>query len=244
MQAYIKNLPTYEELLKGETIRAADCTPIWTRQADGNWPAKMFTFGSQYWGSYERSWKREVNWYERTKREAIPRNSRFGEFPVPADLSLGNCTLVLSNKRPHKQVMSKPIRVKPDTGYRLSFYVRMSGGNEYFRGPQVFDGAYDPESVPIGEDLYGNPKVLNALPATSWWGAGRARDFWAKMEIPFRTGRNCKSIIIRLPHQHHEEAERRKKKNESGRAGNHRMWYDDLRLVEDASVQGIGPTDE
>ena len=239
VQSYIKNLPTYEELLKGKTIRAADGTPIWTRKADGNWPAKMFTFGSQYWGEYERSWRREVNWYERTKREAIPRNSRFGELPVPDDLQLGDVSLVLSSKRPHQQVMSKPIRVKPDTGYRLSFYVRRSGGTEYFRGPQVLDGAYDPESVPIGEDFYGNPKVLNALPATYWWWGGRAGNYWARFELPFRTGPRCKSIIIRLPYQHREEAERRKMKNE-----NHRMWYDDLRLVEDASVQGIGPTDE
>ena len=96
VQSYIENLPPWEQLLEGKTIPAADGTPIWTRKADDSWPAKMFTFGSQYWGAYERHWRPEVNWYERVKREAIPRYSRFGELPVPDDLDLGAVTLMLS----------------------------------------------------------------------------------------------------------------------------------------------------
>jgi hypothetical protein len=81
--------------------------------------------------------------------------------------------------------------------------------------------------------------VLNSLPAAYWWYAGIAARFWARMEIPFRTGPNCRSIRIRLPYHHREEADRQKMGNE-----NYRIWYDDLRLVEDPSVRGSGPTDE
>ena len=237
--ACIENLPPYEKLLEGEKVLAADGTAMWARTPDGSWPARMLTFGSKYWGEYEPSWKPEVNWHERVKREAIPRYSRFGELPVPEDLDLGEATLVLSEKEPHGQVVSLPIAVMPDTGYRLRFYVRTSGGGEYWRGPQVFDGAHDPESVPFDQDLYAKPEVLNAMPATHWWGSGIAGRYWAKMELPFRTGPVCESIIIRLPYTHREQSARQEMGNE-----NYRIWYDDLRLVEDESVREAGPADE
>ena len=239
VQSYIDALPAYEKLLAGQQISAADGTSIWTRTSDGHWPTNMLTFGSQYWGEYEKSWKPQVNWYERVKREAIPSNSRFGELPVREDLNLGDVTLVLSSKRPHKQVVSEPIVVKPDTGYRLIFFVRTSGGGEYWRGPQVLDGEHDPASIPIGKDLYGNANVLNAIPATYWWGSGIAGRDWARLELPFRTGADCRSVTIRLPFLYREEAKRRTMHNE-----NYRIWYDDLRLIEDPSVRVAGPADE
>ena len=233
VQSYLENLPPWEQLLEGKTIPAADGTAMWARTPEGNWPKKMIPSGGQYWGPYERHWKREVNWYERVKRVAIPRSSRFGELPVPDDLDLGAVTLMLSAKRPHGQVVSEPIAVKPDTGYRLRFHVRTSGGGEYWRGPQVLDGACDPESLPVSNDHYGDAQVLNAIPAKYWWGSGIAGHHWARMDLPFRTGPGCESIIIRLPYNHRDEAGRREMNNE-----NYRIWYDDLRLLEDDSVRG------
>ena len=238
VQAYIEQLPTHEALLAGEQILAADGTPIWTRK-DGDWPEHMLTFGSHYWGAYELSWQPEVNWYGRVKDEAIPQASRFGELPVPEDLNLGAATLMLTNGRSHKQVLSEPITVKPDTGYRLAFWVRTSGGGEYFRGPQVLDGACDLDTVsalPNPGMHYNNANVLNSFPGSYWWGSGIAGRYWARLELPFRTGRNCSSIVIRLPFNHRDEAKRR----EMG-IDHYRIWYDDLRLVEDPTVHGIGP---
>ena len=235
VQAYIKALPSYEELLAGDRILAADGTALYDRDPGGSWRPRVP--GTQgHWGDYERSWKPEENWYATMRKETLWRNSRFGPAPTPEGLDLGRVTLVLSSKRPHGQVASEPIAVKPDTGYRLSFRVRTSGGGEYWRGPQVLDGAHDPESVPVSEKLYGNPHVVNAIPATYWWGSGVAGRYWAGMELPFRTGPGCESIVIRLPYNHREEAARRKMGNE-----NYRIWYDDLRLVEDPSVRGAGP---
>ena len=237
--ACIGNLPPHEELLEGEKILAADGTAIWTRTPEGDWPENMLTFGSHYWGAYETHWKAGINWYERVKREAIPQHARFGELPVPVGLDLGEVTLVLSEKEPHGQVVSEPIAVKPDTGYRLTFWVRTSGGGEYFRGPQVLDGACDPGTVPAlpnpGEH-YSNADVLNSIPASYWWGAGIAGRYWARVELPFRTGKNGNLIVIRLPYPHRDEAKRREMKNE-----NYRVWYDDIRLVEDPGVHGFGP---
>ena len=239
LERYIENLSSPKALLQGEEILAADGTPIWTRTPEGEWPENMLTFGSHYWGAYETSWEAEVNWYERVKRETIPQYSRFGELPVSADLDLGSGTLVLSSQRPHQQVLSDPIEIRPDTGYRLTFWVRTSGGGEYFRGPQVLDGACDPETVPVLPNPgmhYNNANVINSLPASYWWGSGIAGRHWARLELPFRTGPNCGSIVIRLPFNYREEAQRRKMKNE-----HYRIWYDDFRLAEDPTVHGFGP---
>jgi len=237
VQAYIDNLPSWEDLLKQDQILASDGTVLYEREADGSFRADR---GSDVlkWRNNERSWKPEENWYARLRGEFLWQHARFGEPPIPDGLELGEVTLVLSPQRPHKQVVSEPIAVKPDTGYRLVFFVRTSGGTEFWGGPQVLDGAYDAASIPIRKDSYGNPKILNAIPAKEWWGSGIAGRYWAGMELPFRTGPKCKSIVIRLPYIHRDEAERRKMHNES-----YRMWYDDLRLVEDASVLGAGPTE-
>ena len=230
-KGFVDDLPPYKELLKGQRILAADGTVLSKRDPDGSWKS-MLGRGGIYWGDFERSWKYEQNWYERLRREVLPQNSRFGELPVPNALSLGNTTLVLSSNRPHKQVMSAPTAVKRNTGYRLSFWVRLSGGSEYVWLAQVLDAtAGDPESVsPVGKDYYYQPAMLNAMPATYWWGG--AKRYWTRLEIPFRTGPSCDRIIIRLPYNHRDEADRMKMRNE-----NHRIWYDDLRLVEDGSVR-------
>ena len=238
MQATIDNLPTWEALLKQDKILAGDGTVLYEREADGSFRADRGTDVLK-WRNNERSWKPEENWYARLRGEYLWQQSRFSEPPIPDGLELGEVTLVLSAKRPHQQVVSEPIAVTPDTGYRLIFFVRTAGGTEFWRGPQVLDGAYDPASIPVGDNLYGNPAVLNAIPAKQWWGSGIAGRYWARMELPFRTGPTCKGIVIRLPYIHRDEDERRKMHNES-----YRIWYDDLRVIEDASVLGAGPTEE
>ena len=240
VQAYIDNLPPYEELLKKEKILAADGTVLYEREPDGSWGAHVLGTDT-HWRDNERNWKPEENWHERMRSEYLWRNSRFAEPPSPDGLELGDVTLVLSSKRPHKQVVSEPIDVKPDTGYRLSFRVRTSGGTEYWWGPQVLDGACDADSVPSSPQPskhYDSPNVVNSIPASYWWGSGIAGRYWAGMELPFRTGPKCISIVIRLPYNHRDEAQRRKMRNED-----YRMWYDDLRLVEDPSVRRAGPTE-
>ena len=238
VRAYVENLPPYEELLKGQRIFAADGTALFERQADGSWGKDVLKGkgnyrsaysgepGFSYWGSDERSWKHEENWYERMRRQYLPQNSRFGELPVPEGLDLGNVTLVLSAKQPYKQVISEPIAVKPDTGYLLIFWARTSGsGVLKKRLAQVLNAAYDPESVPPHQDLYGRGEVLNAMPANYFHGAVRN---WTRFELPFRTCSDCDRVIIRLPYPHPGDPEG---------MHNYRIWYDDLRLVElDKSV--------
>ncbi len=241
LQAFIDKLPSQAELLEGQKILASDGSLLWGREPDGKWgPEALGTGGN--WGEYEKSWKTEVNWRERMQREYLPQASRFGEFPVPAGLDLGDTTLMLSNAEPRKQVISQPIEVKPGTGYKLVFWFRTSGGTDYWWGPQILDGACNPDTVPSSpqpSEHYNNPNVVNSIPSAYWWGAGVGGRYWARMEIPFRTSPECKSIVIRLPYEFREDAERKRMRNES-----YRIWYDDFSLVEDPSILRSGPTDE
>lgn len=225
VQSHIERLPAADEILKGEQMKASDGTVLWKRNSDGTWPAEMLG-AIGYWRDNDRGW------YESLRREDLWQSSRFGEPPLPDGLDLGDVTLVLS-ARQKQQVMSKTIKVKPDTGYRLSFWVRTSGGGDYVRFAQVLDvTAANPESIPPFEDHYNTPAVLNALPASNWWGSGTAGRYWAKMELPFRTGATCDRIVIRLPFNMRSPAERQRMGNV-----NYRVWYDDLRLVEDNTVR-------
>jgi hypothetical protein len=252
VQAFIDNLPSYEVLLAGDRIVAADGTVLYERETDGSWGQHVLeTDGSwgphvagteMFWGDDEKSWKLEENWYARLRDDYLWRQSRFGVPPVPEGLDLGDATLVLSSRRPQEPVVSEPLEVEPDTGYRLSFWVKTSGGGEYWWGPQVLDGSVDFDSVPSTPgpgDHRDNPYIINSIPASNWWGGGGEGRFWTRMELPFRTGLHCHSIVIRLPYPHRDEAERSRMYNQD-----YRVWYDDLRLVEDPSVCGQGPTEE
>jgi hypothetical protein len=241
VQAYIDGLPAHEKLLDGESILGADGAVLHKRQPVGSWGADVLG-PDRWWGDNEKSWKPEENWYARLRDESLWRHSRFGEPPIPEGLELGETTLVLSSQRPHRQVVSEPIEVAPDTGYRLSFWVRTSGGAEYWWGPQILDGGADPAEVAASPQPgvhYNDPRVVNSIPASFWWGGGIAGRYWARMELPFRTGPECTSIVIRLPYNHRDDAERRRMHNE-----NYRISYDDLRLTEDPTVLGAGPTEE
>ena len=114
VQAYIDSVPSHEELLKGEEALAADGWPIATRKPD------------EPWGPYMQT----AEWYQRLRNEYLPQNSRFGQLPVPEGLELGTTTCVIHNLQPHEQTVSEPIPVKPNTGYRLSYWFRMSSGAE------------------------------------------------------------------------------------------------------------------
>gem|GEM_PF-2343191 len=240
LDAFITNLPPAAELLAADRITALDGTVLHERLPDGEWPGDMLrTTG--HWGEYEQSWDRVRNWYERLRRQDLPRTARFGESPLPAGLELGGTTLLLSERAAAQQVVSEPIPVQPDTGYVLYFWVRTAGGGEYWWGPQVLDGECDPASVPVSpqpSQHYNDSKVVNSIPANYWWYAGIASRYWARMRLPFHTGPGCKRVVIRLPYHHRDEAGRRQMNNE-----NYRIWYDDLQLIRDNTVLGAGPTD-
>ena len=239
VEAYIAGLPAAAELLRRDRISASDGTVLYECDAAGEWPAAMLRTAG-HWGEYERSWDRTENWYDRLRREELPRASRPGEGPLPAGLDLGRVTLMLSERESEHQVISEPITVAADTGYALHFWVRTSGGTEYWWGPQVLDGTSDPAAVPVSpqpSQHYDDPKVVNSIPRSYWWGAGIAGRHWARMRLPFRTGPNCRSIRIRLPYHHRDAAGRASMNNK-----NYRIWYDALRLAEDATVLGAGPT--
>ena len=233
VEAFLERFPSREKLLEGRQVVAADGTVLYERDAEQNWGADLLGT-DRYWDDNSRGW------YDTLRNRRLPQHARFGELPVLEGLDLGRVTLVLRARRPHGQVVSEPIPVKAGTGYRLTFHVRVSGGGEFLHLAQVLDGAFDPASVPIEKDHYGSAEVLNAMPAGHWWGAGVAGRYWARLELPFRTLDATTSIRIRLPYRHRAEDARKKMSNQ-----HYRIWYDDLRLVEDdtARVGDIGHPD-
>jgi len=112
VQAYIANLPSHEELLKGTQVLARDGWKVGKAAPDGTW------------GAHEQTPK----WYAGLRDVTLLQNSRFGQRLLPKGLELGITTLVIHNHDPHEQTVSEPIPVKPNTGYRLSYWFRMSGG--------------------------------------------------------------------------------------------------------------------
>ena len=225
VQAYVEQFPSQEKLLEGRQVLAADGAVLYEREAGKPWGADLLGT-DRYWDNGS------AGWYDTLRNRRLFQHARFGEPPLPEGLDLGRTTLVLREGRPRAQVVCEPIPVKASTGYRLTFHVRASGGGEFLHLVQVLDGAFDPADVPVEKDHYGSAEVLNAMPADHWWGAGVAGRYWARLELPFRTGADTKSIRIRLPYRHRDDEQRRK-------AGtvHYRIWYDDLRLVEDDSVQ-------
>ena len=223
VQEFIHKLPSADDLLKQKAILAADGSVLWERAADGTWPAeRLGTKG--YWRDDDKGW------YENLRNEDLLLASRFG-LPDPDGPKLGRTTLVLS-ARQKGQVVSPPVTVKPNTGYRLIFWVRTSGGQEYVRFAQVLDAtAGGTDTDPLANDYYSEPRVLNALPAGQWWGSGSGGRYWVKMELPFRTGPRCDQIIIRLPFNKRDQATQQKMQLEG-----YRIWYDDFELIEDDLV--------
>ena len=131
--------------------------------------------------------------------------------PVPAGLSLEKVTCVVSSTAPFQQVVSEPVEVKPETGYRLSYWFRMSGGwsTVVF---QIIDAG-----APL-EDAWPKDKVLSSK-GLGWAWVPR----WTRFEIPFRTKSGQRAIRLRLWKYPSE-------------GGARRLWYDDFKLVEDNSV--------
>ncbi|KKL47785.1 hypothetical protein LCGC14_2332060, partial [marine sediment metagenome] len=162
VQTYIANLPSHEQLLKGKEIRASDGWVITSRGEDGNWS----------WGDYVKS----AQLYRRLGNEYLPNNSRFGRLPVPEGLELGGTTLVVHNLRPHEQTISEPIRVKPNTGYRLSYWFRLSGS------------ANDVTFHILGAD----GQVISGI-NLGWSHVA----YWTRREIEFRTGPKDTTIQLR-----------------------------------------------
>ena len=177
LQAHIRAIPSHEEVLKQDVVRAVDGWPIARRNEAGNW------------GPYLQTQK----WYERLTNEYLPQNSRFGQLPVPDGLDLGRTTCALSSKRPTKHVLTEPFAVEADTGYRLSFHVRTSTGSQTIVLPQVLDASgADPREAPLWGD-----HVLNAISLGWSW-----VPHWTRYELPFRTSPECDRISIRLHYYH------------------------------------------
>ena len=110
-EGHVRGLPPYEEMLKGTEILSHDGWPLARRKAGEPWEAWVPTADGE-------SWLRTVSHQQ---------NTRFGEPPLPEGLDLGGTTCVVRNGQAN-QTVSEPIRVKPGTGYRLSYWFKMSGG--------------------------------------------------------------------------------------------------------------------
>ncbi len=202
VQAYIDSLPSHEELLKGEEVLAADGWPIATRKPD------------EPWGAYVQT----AEWYQRLQNEYLPQDSRFGQLPVPEGLDLGTTTCVIHNLKPHDQTISVPIAVKANTGYRLSYWFRMSSGAQTVMFQIIDADAPRNQAWPTGS-TEARRRVISGKSLGWGW-----VPHWRRYEIPFRTGPEETAIRLRLWIYF------------VGYEDHRRMWYDDFRLVEDDSV--------
>ena len=207
VRAYIADLPSHEELLKQEEILASDDWVLWRRSSNGTWPASLQT----------------ARFYKGMTESTLLQCSRFGKLPMPQGLDLGTTTLVVHNLAPHQQTISEPIAVKPDTGYRLSYWFRMSGGSE----EAIFQilGLDAPRNTleTLTED-----QVVSGI-NLGW----SSVPYWRQYEISFRTGPDQTAIRLRPWKYFRSYKDPR------------RAWYDDFRLVEDDTVrmgQIGGPT--
>ena len=203
VQAYIAKLPTQAKLLEGKHVQGSDGWVLSRRQSDGTW------------GSYVKS----AQWYQRMANEYVPQNSRFGQLPVPEGLRLGGTTMVVHNLPPCDQTISEPISVKPNTGYRLSFWFRMSGGSEEAIFQILGSGAPRNDAWPIGGGKESRRLITYQNLGWSWV------PYWLRYEIAFRTAAEESKILLR-PWKYYR-----------GYDDDRRAWFDDFRLVEDNSVR-------
>ena len=203
VQAYIANLPSHEELLKGTHVLARDGWTVGKAAPDGTWTAHEQT----------------PKWYDGLRDGTLLQNSRFGQRLLPKGLELGITTLVIHNHDPHEQTVSEPIPVKPNTGYRLSYWFRMSGGS----GEAIFHvlGADAPrnDTWPRGGTEASRQLISHKDLGWAWL------PNWTKYEISFRTGPEETVIQLRpwIYFRSYDDPRR--------------MWYDNFCLVEDDSVR-------
>ena len=203
VRAYIDEMPSHEELLKGKQVLAADGWRITKVGADGKW------------GEYARS----AEWYDRLLDSTLLHNSRFEGSPLPEGLDLGTTTLVVHNHRPHQQLISEPIPVKPNTGYRLSYWFRMSSGAE--EAIVHILGADAPRNEEWPQGGTDASRQLISHKALGWAWVPK----WTRYEIPFRTGPEETAIRVR-PWKYYR-----------GYDDTRRAWYDGFCLIEDDTVR-------
>ena len=197
VHAYIKAFPSHAELLKGKEIRYSDSHLYIRREADKEWPDSV----------------KEASFYEGfVDPDNLLWASRLGSGPLPQGLELGGVTLV-GTLAP--RVVSEPIAVKPNTGYRLSYWSRTCGSLSY--AFQVLDAEAN-----LSEEYPGSPAGAQMVTSLSLGWA--YVPYWTRYEIPFRTGPEQKAIRIRPWLYILDESEY------------HRIYFDDFRLVEDDSV--------
>ena len=199
VQAYIAKFPSHEELLKGEEIRGSDGVVLWQRNSEETWPTFM----------------RSEEWYQRMPIDYLPKHSRFGELPVPEGLNLGATTWIIDNREPHEQTVSEPIPVKPNTGYRLSYWFRMSGGSE-----EAMFHILSSDAPRNALETLTDGQVISSINLDWAW-----VPYWQHYEIAFRTGPEETAIRLRPWKYFRGYLDRR------------RMFYDDFCLVEDDSVR-------
>ena len=222
VREYIRTFPSHDELLQGETVRAADGWVLIRRDPGGPWPQewKMLSRGEHI---------EDASYCDRLRREDLWQESRFSVLPVPEELGLGSTTLVLNGIPPHEPVKSKPIPVKPNSGYRLSWWYKNSREPQY-----VWLSVLDANT---GREIC----ALNM----------RARKLvvvefdWIHLELPFRTGPDQTAIQIVPGLFFHflrgypwADGGDPGYEPDPDRAhiGGARHWYDGFRLVEDNSV--------
>ena len=203
IQAYIADLPAHEELLKGTEVLAADGWRVAKVGSDGTWDAYV----------------RSAKWYDGLRESSLLSNSRFGSAALPAGLDLGTTTLVVHNHQPHLQTISEPIPVKPNTGYRLSYWFRMSGGSEEAILHILGADAPRNDAFPQGRSEDGRQLISHKSLGWAWV------PNWTPYEIPFRTGPQETTIQIR-PWKYYRSYD-----------DTRRAWYDGFRLIEDDSVR-------
>ena len=203
VQQYIKQLPSHKQLIAGKDVRGSDGWVLQARDSKGKW------------GPFIKS----AEFYKRMSQEYLPQNSRFGQLPVPKGLMLSKTTMVIHNQRPHQQTISKPITVKPNTGYRLSFWFRMSGGSEEAIFQVLGVGAPRNNAWPTSSNKDKRQVISYLSLGWSWV------PYWQRYEIAFRT-RSKETAIQLRPWKYYRGYDDRR-----------RAWFDDFRLVEDNSVR-------
>ena len=193
LQAFIKNFPSHAEILKSEEIRAFDGRILQRREAGKPWPPTI----------------RDPSYHNNLVNDGgLLWGSRFGSLPVPEALPLGDVTLVGPVV---PAVVSEPVSVKPNTGYRLSYWFRTAGSLSY--AFQILDAEANMR-VEWPKD-----QVVTSL-SLGWTNVAP----WTRYELPFRTGPEQTAIRIR-PWLYLLDASRWE-----------RIYLDDFRLVEDDSV--------